>query len=67
MRGVLSELAGLFVDDGFLAVALLAWCAAVFALHRAMPGFGYFGPMLLAGCAAILLGTVLRAVRLTKE
>ncbi len=63
MRAMLSELVGLFVDDGFLAVALLAWCAAVFALRRLEPTLPLLGPLLLAGCAAILLATILRAVR----
>ena len=64
MRTVFDEIVGLFVDDGFLALALIAWVAAIglasveiTALRPAL------GPALLIGCACILLATVLRAGR----
>jgi hypothetical protein len=62
MRALLDELVGLFVDDGFLALALIVWCAAI-ALARALFQAPWLGPLLLIGCALILLLTVLRAAR----
>lgn len=64
MRAIISEIIGLFVDDGFLALALVLWCAAIglgaVLLPTLLPALG---PILFVGCAAILLGTVLRAAR----
>lgn len=61
MRGVISELVGLFLDDGFLAVALVGWCVAIGVARMVWPeGVAVLGPLLLAGCAGILLATVLR-------
>jgi hypothetical protein len=62
MRTVLDELVGLFVDDGFLALGLLAWCAAVALVHFLFH-VPLLGPLLLLGCALILLLTVLRAAK----
>jgi len=64
IAAVLTELFGLFVDDGSLAVAILAW-VGVFGLARA--GFGldgqWSGVLLFAGLVAILFENVLRRAR----
>ena len=64
LRAVLAEIVHLFVDDGSLALALVAWCAAiglaVLALPMLLPASG---PALFLGCAAILLVNVVRAAR----
>ncbi len=64
LRATFAEIAGLFVDDGALALALLAWCAAVGFGGLLAPGLRLVGaPVLLLGCVLILLATVLRAAR----
>lgn len=64
MRAVIDEIVGLFVDDGFLAAALVLWCGAVGLLAATVPGIaGVGGPVLSVGCAVILLATVMRASR----
>jgi hypothetical protein len=65
IRAVLAEIIGLFVDDGALALALVAWCAAVGLVVALRPGLAgaAAGAALLAGCVAILLGNVARAAR----
>jgi hypothetical protein len=61
---VLRVLARLFVDDGSLALAIIAvivlaaWVAAVEPRRPIVAGI-----VLLAGCLATLLGNVMRAVR----
>lgn len=49
----LSELAGLFVDDGAQAVMILGWVIACCLLLRQWPGALWTGPVLFAGLAAI--------------
>ena len=64
LRAVFAEVFGLFVDDGALAVALVGWCAAlgigVWIVPALVP---IAGPVLLVGCALILVGNVVRTVR----
>lgn len=64
LRAILSEIIGLFVDDGALALALVLWCGAVGAAHRLAPALSMpvLGAALLAGCAVILLGNLRRHV-----
>jgi hypothetical protein len=60
--GVLRELAGLFVDDGALALAVcavVAVAAAVSILVPEVPIAG--GVMLLVGCLCALVGNAMRA------
>ena len=61
--GLLKELAGLFVDDGALALALVAviGVAAVFA--AIMPGALAAGAVLIAGSIAVLFVNVAAAAR----
>ncbi|WP_051212320.1 hypothetical protein [Rubritepida flocculans] len=65
LRAILHEIVGLFVDDEALALALLLWCAAIGAAVLLLPGLPVplAAALLLAGCLAILLGTVARAAR----
>ena len=61
---VMKELLGLFVDDGSLAIAVLAWVAIVAALIRVAGVSGALGGgLLFAGLAAILIENVWRATR----
>lgn len=53
LRRCLSELAGLFVDDGVQAVMILAWVVASCLLLRQWPSALWTGPVLFAGLAAI--------------
>ena len=64
LKTVLREIVGLFVDDGFLAVAILV-VVAVAALIRYATGLG---PMiaalaLLGGCVLVLVVGVGRTAR----
>lgn len=65
LRAILHEIVGLFVDDEALALALLLWCAAIGVAVLLLPGLPVplAAALLLAGCVAILLGTVARAAR----
>ena len=63
-RQVLNELFGLFVDDGSLAVAILALVAALAALARlglVTPPLG--GGLLALGLAGLLLENLFRSAR----
>jgi membrane protein implicated in regulation of membrane protease activity len=58
------ELLGLFVDDGSLAVAVLAWIAvAVLVFPRLPIGGGWLAVALFLGLALILAENLLRAAR----
>lgn len=60
LRTVLAELWGLFVDDGSLALALVAWSAvAVWLLPQAPIAPAWRAPVLFLGCVAILIVNVL--------
>ena len=58
------ELLGLFVDDGSLALAILAWVAIIAGLLSvsALPA-SVTGIVLFAGLVAILIENVLRRAR----
>jgi len=58
---ILRELAGLFIDDGLLALAIIVvvvLAAIVAAIAPAVPIAA--GVVLLAGCLGVLLGNVTR-------
>jgi hypothetical protein len=62
--GALTELLGLFVEDGALAlaiVAIVALAGGVAALLPAAPAAS--GAILLVGCLAVLFTNVMRARR----
>jgi hypothetical protein len=66
MRPILAalrEVAGLFVDDGWLALSVIVVVALATAISR-VPGAGLAaGGVLLLGCLAALLANVLRAAQ----
>lgn len=64
VRMIFSELIGMFIDDGYLALLALILIAAVTAAVKllALPPLpGAY--LLFAGCLVILLESVRRAVR----
>jgi hypothetical protein len=65
LNAILTEIVHLFVDDGSLALLLVGWCAATgLVAHVLAQPSAVCGPMLLLGCAGILLGNVIRAAQL---
>ena len=61
---VLRELIGLFVDDGSLALMIVAVVMLAGILATLMPDFQLAaGAMLLFGCLGFLLANVARAAR----
>jgi hypothetical protein len=64
LGAIVTGIVRLFVDDGSLALALLAWCALVGLAPLLLPGaIAFGGPALFVGCAGILLVNVARAGR----
>ena len=64
LTNVLRELAGLFVDDGALALAIIAIVALAGMVTMLMPEVPLAaGAVLLFGCLAALLSSVARARR----
>ena len=63
VAGVFKELIGLFVDDGSLALAIVAAVAALAALLAlGLPPVAG-GPLLFLLCAGLVVENVLRTVR----
>jgi len=61
---ILRELAGLFVDDGALALAILAIVAVAAVISLALPDAPLLaGAVLTVGCPGVLLLNVMRAAR----
>lgn len=65
LKSILHEIYGLFVDDGFLALAILLWLAALRLLLPYLPPQAqlYAAPILFSGLALILLASTLRYAR----
>ena len=64
IRTIAFEFIGLFVDDGSLAVAVLAWLAVVWLLLPRLPLPPALPPIILfAGLALILVESALRGAR----
>ncbi len=59
----LREVAGLFVDDGALALALVAIIAAAIVAAAMMPGTLAAGAVLVVGCVGVLVVNVVTAAR----
>jgi hypothetical protein len=61
---ILREVAGLFVDDGSLALAILAVVAIAAFLAIVLKASALaVGLVLLGGCAAVLIENIIRTVR----
>jgi hypothetical protein len=64
LANALRELVGLFVDDGALALAIIAIVALAGIMAMLMPGVPLAaGAILLFGCLAVLLASAVRGVR----
>ena len=64
LKTIWSEFIGLFVDDGSLAVAVLAWLAVAWLLLPRLPLPPALPPAILfAGLASILVESALRRAR----
>ena len=64
LRSVIVEVFGLFVDDGSLAIAILAWIIAAAGLDYAnVCPPAYLGFVVFAGLAILLLENVVRRAR----
>jgi hypothetical protein len=62
LLGLLRELAGLFVDDGALALAILGVVALAAIFVALMPGASLLaGAVLLFGCLGVLILNTMRA------
>jgi hypothetical protein len=60
LKTILREAFGLFVDDGWLAIASIIWLAFVWQLLPRLPvPAGWRGVILFLGLATILLASVL--------
>lgn len=59
---IFRELAGLFIDDGWLALAILAVVVFAGIVAILMPGFPLAaGAVLLCGCLGVLFANVMRS------
>ena len=59
-----TEVFGLFFDDGFLAVGILVWVAAMTWLVPRIPiPMSWMAPLLFLGLAALLLTSVVQSAR----
>ena len=64
LQSVLTELFGMFVDDGSLAIAILAWVAIIALVQRlAVLPPAVVGALLFLGLAGLLIENVLRRAR----
>ena len=62
--GIFRQLAGLFVEDGWLALATLSIVALAALLAVLMPRLSLAaGAVLLFGCLGVLLANVIRAAQ----
>jgi hypothetical protein len=68
LYAVLSEIVHLFVDDGSLALALIAWCACIGVAVAVLPEAArLWGPLFVVGCATVLVSNVVRTGRRRAE
>jgi hypothetical protein len=59
LKSVFAELWGLFVDDGTLAIGLLAWCVFARLVLPATPlSLSADAVLLFVGCLTVLLASV---------
>ena len=63
LKQIMREVAGLFVDDGALALALVAVIAAAIVAAAFMPGTLAAGAVLVVGCLGVLIVNVVMTAR----
>jgi hypothetical protein len=63
IRNVFQEIAGLFVDDGSLALAVTLWVALLWLFRGRLIGFAPGGIILFCGLAIILAENLIRSAR----
>lgn len=64
LTAILREVAGLFVDDGSLALAILAIVAVAAFLAIVLKASAFVvGLVLLGGCVAVLIENVIRTAQ----
>jgi len=63
LRSIAREIAGLFIDDGSLALVLLVWMVGGTIALRFLHAGHWGGPVLALGLAALLMENVLRSSR----
>ena len=63
IRYVAREIAGLFVDDGSLALAVLGWAGLLWVFRHRLAGFALGGVLLFSGLAVILVESLIRFAR----
>jgi hypothetical protein len=56
---IVKELAGLFIDDRFLAAGIIAAVATAWLLNETGAGSGISGAVLFLGCLAVLIASAL--------
>jgi hypothetical protein len=62
--GIAKELLGLFVDDGYFAIAIVVWLGVVWFLSlHILEGNGWSGAVLFAGLGLILLRSAIVRAR----
>ena len=64
LKRIVEELFGLFVDDGYFAIAIVVWLGLLWLIlpHLPMPA-DWNAVILFAGLIAILIESVLRRAR----
>jgi hypothetical protein len=63
MSQVLREVIGLFIDDGALAISIIAVVIAAAIVAALMPGTLAAGCTLVLGCVGVLVANVLSAAQ----
>jgi hypothetical protein len=64
LKAIIAEIAGLFVDDGSLALSIVIWVGIVsLALPRLEIVRPWSGVILFVGLSVILVGSALRGTR----
>ena len=64
LKTILSEVFGLFVDDGSYAAAILVWLGLCWIVLPRLPALGpWSGVVLFVGLAAIMVESALRRAR----
>jgi hypothetical protein len=63
LRTIAEEFVGLFVDDGWLAVAIIAWIVLGWIAGHMLAPAGWMAPVFALGLIAIVIDSALRRAR----